>query len=275
MGYWRGMSVEGISKSAGALGALGLVFGLSADKVIDTTFGIYDRQEKAIDSEYSNKRENLLKLVEYWSAEGEVRDKVLYTAILAQGGLLPDESICSVIAYAIDTNGYEQVNRVLSSAFTKEFRAEHLTQPQCDVDSYINPAAETVVVVDTGPKPAATGSLVCPTGALFTQFGAKNGVDFGKTLATSRVGFTIEAPEYIDGFDAKHVVIRYFHEPDAKIASQWHDYFQATWPDIDFKYAYIQGFEDRIGPARFELWWPNSIPPAEPKAFVDCGAAAS
>jgi hypothetical protein len=247
------------------------MLGLSADKLIETGFGIHDRWRQTINVDYENKRDNLLKLVEYWSENAEIREKVLYTAILAQGDLLQPEAICSVIAYAIDANGFEQVNRVLSSAFTKEFRTKHLTQPQCDVDSYVNPA-ETVTDAQIAPKPAATGSLVCPTGTLFTQFGAKDGVEFGKTLTAPTKGLTIEPPEYIDGFDAKHVVVRYFHQADENIALQWHDYFQATWPDVDFKYARIRGFENKIEAGRFELWWPSSIPPAQPKQFERCVA---
>lgn len=259
-----------------SVAGLAAILGASFDKVFDYGKQFYDIYIEGRSRDYNKKRENLHEIISYWKESDGLEKNLLFTSLYIKGGLIEEDNYCTVIAYAQHFGDFQRAQLVLSSIFDEDEKRKYFAKPLCNIASYAPTAANKG---DAGVEPSSVeeriqsdAAVPCPAGTLFTQFGKQESVDFGKRLAQLSVtNATINLPEYIPGFDAKNVVVRYFHSQDEATALAWHDYFQLAWPDIDFKYARLSGYESKIGPKRFELWWPASVPVPDSTDKLKCG----
>ncbi|MFN3225408.1 MAG: hypothetical protein ACE360_04060 [Hyphomicrobiales bacterium] len=237
---------------------IGVLLGVSADQVIELSFGLYDRVQSQQQATIERQHANIERIIEVWNADGTVGEKAVFTGVLVQSGMVPPSTACSLVAYALSTEDRVAVFRSLASTFPAEARSELFVNPECNLTaSYTTP----VGLVEQSDSVVETGEAVsCPSGRVFTQFGSVEHMDFGRQLQSFATGrpFEITAPEHIDGFDTENVVVRYFDREKENAAAEWHDYLERVMPEIDFKYAYVPGFDDVVGGRdQFELWWPQ------------------
>lgn len=263
-----------MTNSRGLFTVIGMLLGLGADQLIELGFGVYDRRESFQQAIIEQQHINIDRVIEVWNEQGNINEKAVFTAVLVQSGMVPASTACSLVAYALSTNDRDAVYRSLAATFPIEQRTELFASPECDINAYVSP---TGLVEQSPTLPSHGNNLVtCPTGRLYTQFGLLDQISFGRQLQSFLTDqpFEITVPEHVDGFDARHAVIRYFDRDMETQAAAWHDYLEIVLPDIDLKYAFVPGFETALsGRDQFELWWPSSI--QVPGEFSEAGCVDS
>lgn len=261
------------SSSMGLFTAVGFILGIGGAEVFDFSLDIFDRWAENNKITIDRQHSNIERVIEIWDKDGDTQQKAVFTGVLVQSEMVPKDTACSLIAYALTSPNQNEVYRSLISVFPENVRDELFVKAECDLDNYISPPD---LDSDRDPSPSPTGRLECPTGILFTQFGERQQIDFGRELQAvspmrSDSRFEITAPEHIDGFDAENITIRYFIREKKRQARQWHDYLEAILPEVDVKYAYLSGFEGNLfDEDQFELWWPSSKPVPDGLNEIKC-----
>lgn len=226
-----------------------------------------DREAAKEQADADREKENVQLVLEIYRAELGVdrENAAFYGALMTAAKTIPQDLGCSLAGFAAKGGEYDKVVRSVAAALRQEALELHFSRQPCDFASYV-PTMENVAG-DGGTRAPPVGTLKCPTGSLFTQFGDKAQIDFGAGLRRiinpnlEAAGGSVSQPEWIDGFDGDKVFVRYFFPELEEDAIEWADYLEATIPDTEIRYVFLDGFQDRMSEERkktFELWWPAS-----------------
>jgi hypothetical protein len=255
----------------GIIAAIGVVVGLVSDKVIELGFGVFDRANIYSSQEYKKKQDNLKSILDYWNNQNNFETKAIYLSMYVKSGLVDGDMACPLISFAMSSDPERKIARALLTTFGSEYIFANLDKGHCDLAKYLIDSS-----VDESSKGGdsvnADKAISCPTGTLYTQFGAESAMDAARRLTRRENAFSITEPDFVEGYDGKYPVIRYFNKSDEGAAKAWHDYLERNIPKVDFKYAELSGYEASVKPKTFELWWPKStsVPVLDAAKFV-CG----